>query len=77
MMRNKRSRLAIGDLNELVNEHQAIQDEMARVQREKDLEVDTIEKQYEAKIDMLSRKEKELSILIRDTKEFVKSITLD
>lgn len=67
-----RSRLAINDINALVNEYNKVKDTIAKTQREKDLKVDTINKKYESKLEVLANKERELEILIRDTKEYVK-----
>lgn len=72
-MRNK-TRLAIGDINALVTEYNSVKDTIAKVQRERDLKVDTINKKYEAELDALARKERELEILIKDTKEYVKNV---
>ena len=51
-----------------------VDDLLAKTQRERDLKLDTINKQYEAKIDAILRKQKELEIIIRDTKEYVKNV---
>lgn len=72
-MKNK-TRLAIGDINALVTEYNSVKDKIAKTQRERDLKVDTINKKYEAELDALARKEKELEILIKDTKEYVKNV---
>lgn len=68
----RKSRLAIGDINALVNEYNKVKDNIAKTQREKDLKVDTINKKYESKLEVLMNKERELEILIRDTKEYVR-----
>jgi len=73
-MKNK-TRLAIGDINALIKEYNDVKDTIARVQREKDLKVDTINKKYEARLEILMNKEKELDILLRDTKEYVKNVS--
>lgn len=73
-MKNK-TRLAIGDINALIKEYNDVKDTLARVQREKDLKVDTINKKYEARLEILMNKEKELEILLRDTKEYVKNVS--
>lgn len=72
-MKNK-TRLAIGDINALVNEYNKVKDNIAKTQREKDLKVDTINKKYESKLEVLMNKERELEILIRDTKEYVRGV---
>lgn len=72
-MKNK-TRLAIGDINALVTEYNSVKDKIAKTQRERDLKVDTINKKYEAELDALLRKERELEILIKDTKEYVKNV---
>lgn len=72
-MRNK-TRLAIRDINALYKEYNNVKDKIAKTQREKDLKVDTINKIYEAKLDTLTNKERELEILLRDTKEYVRGM---
>lgn len=66
--------LAIADINKIVEEKAQIDDMLAKTQREKDLKVDTINKQYEAKIDSILRRQKELELIIKDTKEYVKNV---
>lgn len=73
-MFNKNTRLAISDINAILEEKSKVDDLLAKVQREKDLRVDTINKKYEAKIDSIIRKKKELEVIIRDTKEYVKNV---
>ena len=73
-MFKRKTRLAIADINKIMDEKQRIDDMLAKTQREKDLKVDTINKQYEAKIGEILRKQKELDIIIRDTKEYVKNV---
>ena len=74
IMFKRKTRLAIADINKIMDEKQRIDDMLAKTQREKDLKVDTINKQYEAKIGEILRKQKELDIIIRDTKEYVKNV---
>lgn len=69
-----KSRLAIRDINKVVEEKGRVDDLLARTQRERDLKVDTINKKYESKIDEILRAQKELDIIIRDTKEYVKNV---
>lgn len=69
-----RSRLAINDINAVVEEKSRMDDMLAKIQREKDLKVDTINKKYEGKLNAIMRKQKELDIIIRDTKEYVKNV---
>lgn len=69
-----RSRLAINDINAVVEEKGRMDDMLAKIQREKDLKVDTINKKYEGKLNSIMRKQKELEIIIRDTKEYVKNV---
>lgn len=66
--------LAISDINKIVEQKGQVDDLLAKTQRERDLKVDTINKQYEAKIDAILRRQKELEIIIRDTKEYVKNV---
>lgn len=66
--------LAIADINRIVEEKAYIDDLLAKTQREKDLKVDTINKKYEAKIDSILRRQKELDLIIKDTKEYVKNV---
>lgn len=73
-MFNKNTRLAISDINAILEEKSRVDDLLAKVQREKDLRVDTINKKYEARIDSIIRKKKELEVIIRDTKEYVKNV---
>lgn len=74
MFGNKKSMLAIRDINKIVEQKGEVDDLLAKTQRERDLKVDIINKQYEAKIDTILRKQKELEIIIRDTKEYVKNV---
>lgn len=74
MFGKKKSMLAIRDINKIVEQKGEVDDLLAKTQRERDLKVDIINKQYEAKIDMILRKQKELEIIIRDTKEYVKNV---
>lgn len=74
MFGKKKSMLAISDINKIVEQKGEVDDLLAKTQRERDLKVDTINKQYEAKIDAILRKQKELEIIIRDTKEYVKNV---
>lgn len=73
-MIRKKSMLAISDINRIIEEKAYIDDMLAKTQREKDLKVDTINKQYEAKIDNILRRQKELELIIKDTKEYVKNV---
>lgn len=66
--------LAIADINKIVEEKAQVDDRLAQTQREKDLELKKIEKKYELMIDSLLRRQKELKIIIRDTKEYVKDV---
>lgn len=74
MFGKKKSMLAISDINKIVEQKGKVDDLLAKTQRERDLKVDTINKQYEAKIDAILRRQKELDIIIRDTKEYVKNV---
>lgn len=74
MFGKKKSMLAISDINRIVEQKGQVDDLLAKTQRERDLKVDTINKQYEAKIDAILRRQKELEIIIRDTKEYVKNV---
>lgn len=74
MFGKKKSMLAIRDINKIVEQKGEVDDLLAKTQRERDLKVDIINKQYEAKIDTILRKQKELEIIIRDTKEYVKNV---
>ena len=69
----KKIRLACRDYENLIKAKQRVEDEIARVQREKDLKVDTINKKYESTLDNLIRKKSELGILIKCTQEHVAS----
>lgn len=73
-MIKRKTMLAIADINKIVEEKAQIDDMLAKTQREKDLKVDTINKQYEAKIDTILRRQKELELIIKDTKEYVKNV---
>lgn len=73
-MIKRKTMLAIADINKIVEEKAQIDDILAKTQREKDLKVDTINKQYEAKIDSILRRQKELELIIKDTKEYVKNV---
>ena len=74
MFGKKKSMLAIGEINKIVEEKAQVDEMLAQTQREKDLELKKIEKRYEATIDNLMRRQKELKIIIRDTKEYVKEV---
>lgn len=74
MFGKQKSMLAISDINKIVEQKGQVDDLLAKTQRERDLKVDTINKQYEAKIDAILRRQKELEIIIRDTKEYVKNV---
>ena len=74
MFGKKKSMLAIRDINKIVEQKGEVDDLLTKTQRERDLKVDIINKQYEAKIDAILRKQKELEIIIRDTKEYVKNV---
>lgn len=69
----KTNRLAIKDINNIIKEKGKIDDKLAKTQRERDLKVETIDKKYASKIDAIMRKQKELEIILRDTKEYVKN----
>lgn len=73
-MIKRKTMLAIADINKIVEEKAYVDDMLAKTQREKDLKVDTINKQYEAKIDSIMRRQKELELIIKDTKEYVKNV---
>ena len=73
-MIKRKSMLAIADINKIIEEKAQVDDMLAKTQREKDLKVDTINKQYEAKIDGILRRQKELELIIKDTKEYVKNV---
>lgn len=69
--RNIKTRLACEDYNDALKELESINDEIAKTQREKDLKVDTINKKYESQLNVLIRKKEELTIIIKNTKEYV------
>lgn len=71
MKKTKKIRLACRDYENLIKEKQRVEDEIARVQREKDLKVDTINKKYESTLNDLIRNKNELEILIKCTQEHV------
>lgn len=73
-MIKRKTMLAIADINKIIEEKAYIDDMLAKVQREKDLKVDTINKKYESKIDGIIRRQKELELIIKDTKEYVKNV---
>lgn len=73
-MIKRKTMLAIADINKIIEEKAYIDDMLAKVQREKDLKVDTINKKYESKIDSILRRQKELELIIKDTKEYVKNV---
>ena len=68
---NKKIKLACSDYNKLLDAKKDIDAEIAKVQREKDLEVDTINKFYENKLDKLMREQSEINILVSNTQEYV------
>ena len=73
-MIKRKSMLAIADINKIVEEKAQVDEMLAQTQRERDLELKKIEKKYELRIDSLLRRQKELKIIIRDTKEYVKDV---
>lgn len=73
-MIKRKTMLAITDINKIIEEKAQVDDMLTKVQRKKDLKVDTINKQYEAKIDSILRRQKELELIIKDTKEYVKNV---
>lgn len=74
MFGKKKSMLAISDINKVVEEKAKVDNALAKTQREKDLKLKTIEKYYDAKIDIIMRKQDELDLIIRDTKEYVNKL---
>ena len=73
-MIKRKTMLAITDINKIIEEKAQVDDMLTKVQRKKDLKVDTINKRYEAKIDSILRRQKELELIIKDTKEYVKNV---
>lgn len=73
-MIKRKTMLAIADINKIIEEKAQVDDMLTKVQRKKDLKVDTINKRYEAKIDSILRRQKELELVIKDTKEYVKNV---
>ena len=73
-MSKRKTMLAITDINKKKEKKAQVDDMLTKVQRKKDLKVDTINKQYEAKIDSILRRQKELELIIKDTKEYVKNV---
>lgn len=71
MKKTKKIRLACRDYENLLNEKQAIDDQIAITQRERDLKVDTVNKKYERSLCHLIRKKNELDILIKCTQQHV------
>lgn len=69
-----KTRLAIKDINAIVEEKSKIDDLLMTTQRERDLKVKNIDMKYARKIDQILQKQKELEIILRDTKEYVKNI---
>ena len=56
MFGKKKSMLAISEINKIVEEKAQVDEMLAQVQREKDLELKKIEKKYELKIDSIMRR---------------------
>lgn len=73
-MIRKKHKLAVNEFNGLLNTKQRFEDKIAKVQRKKDLKVDTINKKYESKLDKLVRKQNELDILVRNSQEYITNI---
>lgn len=73
-MIRKKHKLAVNEFNCLLNTKQRFESKIAKVQREKDLKVDTINKKYESKLDKLVRKQNELDILVRNSQEYITNI---
>jgi len=69
-----KTRLAIKDINAIIEEKSKIDDLLMTTQRERDLKVKNIDMKYARKIDQILQKQKELEIILRDTKEYVKNI---
>lgn len=74
MIFSKKNKLAIGDINRLVSEKAKLDDALAKVQRERDLRIDTLNKKYESKLDKLMRRQTEVDILLKNTKEYVEKV---
>ena len=74
MIFSKKNKLAIGDINRLVSEKAKLDDALAKVQRERDLRIDTLNKKYESKLDKLMRRQTEVNILLKNTKEYVEKV---
>lgn len=68
---NKDTKLACEDYNAILDLKREVDAEIARVQREKDLEVDSINKYYENILDKLMRKQDEINIIIANTQAYV------
>lgn len=63
--------MKIKEYNKLINKEKSLQDKLAKTQRAKDLEVDTINKEYEFKIDKLMRDIEKTQMEIQIYKKFV------
>ena len=58
----------------LVDEQQALFDQMSNLGREKDYKVQKIEKQYDSEIDKLIRKQQAIALQIEIAKRYVSSV---
>lgn len=63
--------MKIKEYNKLINKEKQLNDKLAKMQRSKDLEVDTINKNYEFKIDKLMRDIEKTQMEIQLYKKFV------
>ena len=60
------------EYNDIIEEKAKIDDEIANLQREKDLKLDKINKDFERKISVLLNKKDELELIINNSKEYYK-----
>lgn len=67
----------INTYNNLIKKQQALADEMSNIGRQKDYEVQKIEKKYQSKIDNLVREQAGLSMLVDSAKRYVEEVSCD
>ena len=72
MFGKRKFNLITKEYNNIIEQRAKIDDEIANLQREKDLKVDKINKDFERKIAVLLNKKDELELIINNSKEYYK-----
>lgn len=67
----KNNNIVVDIYNDLLQEKQKLELEYQRLQRQRDLKIDTIDKQFSIKIDKILRKSEVLSMQIEQAKKYL------